>query len=378
VQEQRDGGVAHIHRADAAVGIVLLGEKCHLALGRGDKLVRGKGVPPGGVDDILVVLTAGFLSIVADGLIHGSAAQQDLVKVLLGVKDGVGDLAAITAIPCLAQIAEVVDGGNIVIGDDGLRGRTAHGQVAGGLHAVANGLDNAIGAQVQVAPVDRDVVSGVAQRLLGLLTDVDGLLCAQRIRAIDHIRAQLTVIAKLVGQVQLDLHIVCLAVGGLGTECDQCQGHTQQIQIIGQGGSGKGSFELHAAKFADKAGAGGRDFQFGQRGLRLCTLAQKTAGSTVHGQHTADGLGRAAPMAGVGLGHRVSGHPDGKIGVRRHQWDGGKSVDTEHTQILLVEMWKTQPFRPWTEIPSTRFFWKKKKRVSTGTREAVDMANVAP
>ena len=56
----------------------------------------------------------------------------------------------------------------------------------------------------------------------------------------------------------------------------------------------KGSFELHAAKLADKAGAGGRDFQFGQRGLRLCTLAQKTAGSTVHGQHTADGLGRAA------------------------------------------------------------------------------------
>ena len=159
------------------------------------------------------------------------------------------------------------------------------------------------------------MVSGVAQRLLGLLADVDGLLCAQRIRAVDHIRAQLTVIAKLVGQVQLDLHVVCLAVGGLGAECDQCQGHTQQIQIVGQGGSGKGSFELHAAKLADKAGAGGRDFQFGQRGLRLCTLAQETAGSTVHGQHTADGLGRAAPMAGVGLGHRVGGHPDGKIGV---------------------------------------------------------------
>ena len=107
---------------------------------------------------------------------------------LLGVKDGVGDLAAITAIPCLAQIAEVVDGGNIVIGDDGLRTGCTVPRSGCRWSAAPSpmALDNAIGAQVEVAPVDGDVVSGVAQRLLGRPDRiVDGLLCAQRIRAVE-------------------------------------------------------------------------------------------------------------------------------------------------------------------------------------------------
>ena len=39
---------------------------------------------------------------------------------------------------------------------------------------------------------------------------------------------------------------------------------------------------------------------------------------------------------------------------------------------------ENQPFRPWMEMPSTRFFWKKKKRTNIGTSDAADMAKVAP
>ncbi len=37
-----------------------------------------------------------------------------------------------------------------------------------------------------------------------------------------------------------------------------------------------------------------------------------------------------------------------------------------------------QPLRPWMLMPSTRFFWKKKKRIMTGTSDRADMAKVAP
>ena len=125
LQKNRDGRIAHIHGADAAVGVVLLGEKRHLARRRGNQLVGGKGVAPRGVDEPLVVLARRVAGILRQPRVQPGAVVQDRVKMFLHTTDRIGDLPAVPAVPGLAQIAEIVDRGDVIVGDDELRGRTA-------------------------------------------------------------------------------------------------------------------------------------------------------------------------------------------------------------------------------------------------------------
>ena len=105
-QQHGDGGIAHVHGADAAVGVVLLGEEGHFSPGRGNELVGGEGLPPGRGAQVGIVRAAGLLRLPGQLLLQGLATGGDGVKALPGRADGVGDLRPVAAVPGLAQVAE--------------------------------------------------------------------------------------------------------------------------------------------------------------------------------------------------------------------------------------------------------------------------------
>ena len=77
-QKQRYGGIAHVHRADAAVGIVLLGEEHHVAVLVGDQLVRAYGVAVGRGGDQPVVLAAQLERRLLQRLVQRAALGEQL------------------------------------------------------------------------------------------------------------------------------------------------------------------------------------------------------------------------------------------------------------------------------------------------------------
>ena len=305
MQKHRDGRVADVHGADAAVGVVLLGKQRHLPAGRGDELVRGEGMPPARVEQRGVIVAARGLRFARKAVVQRGAAGEQLVEMRVRIADGVGDLAAVAAVPGFAQVAEIVDRSDVVIGDDPARFAAA-GQRGRRLHAVAGGL-RARTTQVQVAPVDGHMVAGMAQRLLGGLAAPGCGAAVQHKVCAGHGRADVAVVAQPVGQVQPHAHVMRRAVGAFGGERDQRDRHAQHVGVVGQGGRYKAGGQPHAAKLADKAGAGGADLQFGQRGFGFGPGAKEAAGLPVHGHGAAHRFGGAAPVAGVGLGHGVGG-----------------------------------------------------------------------
>ena len=159
LQEQRNGRIAHVHGSDAAVGVVLLGQKRHIAAGRGDELVGAQSVPPRRARQRLIVLAEGR-GIGQHARVRLGAAPKQRVELLRGLANRVGDLRAVSAIPRLAQVAEVVDGGNVVVGNDGADDLLVLNAAAPAhLQPVADGANRALGAEIEIAPVDGDVIA---------------------------------------------------------------------------------------------------------------------------------------------------------------------------------------------------------------------------
>ena len=115
LQKQRNGRIAYIHRADAAVGVVFLGQKSQLSVWCGDKLVSAEGVAPGGAGNQPVILAADGRGFVHYLCVQLAAGFLQLIMAGIQLHQSVDDALAIPHIPAAAHSTKVVDRSYVVI-----------------------------------------------------------------------------------------------------------------------------------------------------------------------------------------------------------------------------------------------------------------------
>ena len=351
-QKQRDGGVAHVHRADAAVGIVLLGEEDHVAALVGDQLVRAYGVAVGRGGDQPVVLAAQLERLLLERFVQRAALGHERFPLRVQGGDRVQYGLAAARIVGGGQAAEIVDRGHVVIG-----GVDAHfkrrffidGAALFGGQAGFAGMHVVLARQIGVAPVDGDVVSAVAGKALMQAAHIGDVQRGRAVGIAHHGRLFGAGVGGIEALVELLLlfgvgrnvalrvaqplvheeaqrHIVRLSVRAFGGHVHIGHGHGQHVRPVEQQRGGEGDVYAHAGCDERGAGAGGRDLEgLGLHGLVRVHAEEAVRLSIDHGQ-AEQRLFLARPVCGHGVGQAVGRAPDGEIGVVDDQGQRRKAV----------------------------------------------------
>lgn len=117
----------------------------------------------------------------------------------------------------------------------------------------------------------------------------------------------------------------------------QGHGHAEQIGVLGQGGGAEHSLQAHAPRPGVQSGVAVAVTCWAVSSASASGPAprkRKAAPSTVRLPRR--GFSGAAPVAAVGLGGGIRGHPYGKIRVGGHQRQGWKPVKHSHGFFLLL------------------------------------------
>ena len=331
-QEQRYGGIAYIHGADAAVGIVFLGEQRHFPLGSGDELMGGDALPPGSRGDAGVILAADGLGLGENIRVQGLAAAQKSVVFPGEAAQCVRNLRALPGIPGPAGDAEIIDGGDILIAQQrkgALRGGKP--RFPGEFQPAFRGGNPARrGGQIQIAPVDSDVIARMAQHPLLLLAHIGRAQAAGLVSVGVHGRGHLAFVAQAGGSDELKRRFVGRAVQAFQAEIHHGNGGGKHVQIIGQQRRTEGNGEPHPGGLHYGLGLGGGDAKINGLHGGIRAVAQEKEAPSVDDQMAGQGLFLPRPVDGFGGGKRVARHPDGKIGVVGNQRQRGQTIKLLH------------------------------------------------
>ena len=329
-QKQRNGRIADVHGADAAVGIVLLGEQHHLPLAVGDQLVRCDGVAVGRRSDERIILAA---AIHAHAMEHPVELRAAIVQRIVGLHfdHGVHQRRAIAGIPRLCRIAEVIDGGHIVIAQQQLS-CLARLHMADHLQIILSAAHRLAAGQIQISPVDGDVVAGMAQHVL---------LAAARIGEVQpihvecigqHGRALIAVIADVVIGAERQLHLARRLFHG---KAHARHRRGEQIHVLGQHGRLKHHAERRARRLEAEGAARGRHHRSRLLRRRGLTRAQKAVGLAVHANLAVQPLAGTGPVGRVAIGQPIVRAPNREIGIIHHQRHCRQSHHGLHRVFLL-------------------------------------------
>ena len=193
--------------------------------------------------------------------------------------------------------------------------------------------------QIEIAPVDGNMVAGVAEHLLLGLSDEGGLKRGKR-ESIAHKRGRhLAVIAQLGGGKE--------AKGdGMGLSVQRAQGKVhegdrggQGVQVIGQGRGPEGHGEFNARGLQDADRTRCRDRQGDGAHGGAGALPEIAVFMSVNDDVAIQVLGCAGPVNGLGAGERIPGHPDGEIGVVGDEGQGGQAIHRVVHWVILP-LWR--------------------------------------
>ncbi len=305
------------------------------------------------------MLAGGFGEVGDELPVEGVAAgvEGGIVAVCL-VEHGADGL--VVALPEGAQVlAHELDGVLLCVADedvagDGVRGDLAHVEddghlrheavegdgavhdVGGGERAVggelpvrvdgdgAEGVLVARGDEVQVAPVDAEVVAGAVED--ALVAGADG----EDVGGFRLVAGEEDLLAVEAGGdvrvcAEVDADVVGAAVERVGGPGDVGDGAAEEVEVVEEGRGEEGQVELDGAVAEAIAGVGRGEGggELLERGDVAGVAAHDAEGLAVDADETGELLGMAGPVAGGGLGQLVRLRPDAEVGVVRDEGHGG-------------------------------------------------------
>ena len=200
---------------------------------------------------------------------------------------------------------------------------------AAGADGVGEGAGRVLrGGGIEIAPVDAQVVAGFRQQRLLLRAEPEQVAFGEAVAAPDDFLRQV-VDCEMRRDIEVELDLMRLAVGGVELDVDDGQGTREQIEVVGQGGRGEGERQYDAGALEAGNGAGGQDIEIdlgqgGDIGVNEAEFAAEEAvGRAVNADEAAERMGRAGPMSGVVGGELVGQRPDAEVGIvngERHGW----------------------------------------------------------
>ena len=184
----------------------------------------------------------------------------------------------------------------------------------------------AVGGQVEIAPVDAQVVAALGEHRLLARADaqerqaieLEARSGRRLVRGVDH----------QVGRgVEVDLHLVILAIGGGGGPLQIGERAREHVEIVGQRRREEGEPDVGAGAGEFVDGAGGRNFhaRLRQFGGGLPLAAHDPVGLAVDPRIGGERVRLAGPVFDAVAVQVVGRRPDAEIGIVGHQRDRGRT-----------------------------------------------------
>ena len=296
-QEQRDGGIGHIHGAGASVGEVLLGDEIQVVVPSCYELVGGNGLPVCEGAEVGVLLSSGLGGLLDEAVVEGVQAVAELGPFLGRLCHLLGNGIAAGGVPVGAQLLpEELDGIDVVVGEHqqlfGLLLYLLHVEAPGQghvfIHEVAGGDGLALaehlgihlsgrceaqpggfslhegqstlsgyGGHVEVAPIDANVVPALLEHLLVQRTGAE-ILHTVGSTVFKHDGHHIQVYRNARRDLEIEFHRVFLVVDGSGGEAHIVDRAAEKGEVVHQHGGHKTHLHLHGAAVEGVCGAGGQ------------------------------------------------------------------------------------------------------------------------
>ena len=189
---------------------------------------------------------------------------------------------------------------------------------------------------IQVAPVDGDMIAGVAQHPLLFLSQVSHGQVLVPETAAGHGRLLTAVKAQRGRRFQPQADLMGLPIRGTDRKIDHGNGGGKGVQIVRQRRRPEHHSQGCPARLQRADGPGGPHAEAGGCHRRTGVPAQEAVTFSVDLAEAVQRLGHAGPVYGVRLRQGIAREPDGKIGIVRDQGDGGKTVDGTHKEPPLI------------------------------------------
>ena len=320
--------------------------------------MRGEGLAVGEDGEVGVGLASGGGEVGRELLVVFGAAFFEGGILLLGLCEHVGGGLAVALPVGLKAALEIFDSEALGVGDedvagDGLSGGDVGGEDdgevggsggwrAGHVHVVGFGEFAGFGegfgcapcgdgggllafgdGQMEVAPVDAEVVSGAIERALFLRADVEdgeavGLGAAPGDGLVGGVDGDAGI------DIEADGDLVSDAVGRRDSPSQVGDRAREEGQILREGRGEKGEVEVESGGLEGVNGAGGVDLhgELLHRGEFAGIGAHEAVGLAVDADEADEGLLGSCPVAGVFGGEGVGHRPDAEVRVVGDERDG--------------------------------------------------------
>ena len=180
--------------------------------------------------------------------------------------------------------------------------------------------------QVEIAPVDTEVVARAVEHLLITRADVEQGEAAV-LRASPGDRLVVGIDSDATVYIEQEIDLVTAAVGGLDSPCEIGDGAREQIEVLGKGGREELDSQADPASLKDVGGAGGlhveRVLLHRRDSSRIGTHI--TVGDAIDSHEAGEGLLGARPVSRGIVGKMVRHRPDAEIRIVRDERNGGRA-----------------------------------------------------